>query len=564
MAGSSDRRDGPDADRRLRITAADPVVPFRIRVGIKGHHSIEDEVEVAVVIREVLEKIRSLIPGTSRTAVHLTLISPLAEGADRIGAHAVVKIEGAHLEVPLPFPQDDYSEDFATDGSRNEFRDLLAGAECTLTREPVKDEDRPDGYQAVGRYVADRSDALIAVWDGEPARGRDGTAEIVSRAVRNEIPVFWIPSRSPHDWGVLGKPATNADGELEFARPPAVLPPQSSAELRSCVARLEREWQVVDSYNDQARDPLGPSIEEHDAPEIAWATAARNAADALANKNQRGYRASLRLTFLFAALALIAITAQTVFDLPALVGLIDLGAILVIGLVVIQSGRARQQERYLGYRFLAERLREAPFLALVGIDQVQPTAFAPEFAGYPSEGWPWRVFDEIWSLRPRCSLEELDVPTVRGWLADEWISDQLAHHAKTYTREKAAQEQTERWVKSLFVATAVAAFAHFLLELFGDWGGAGWTPPNVMVFVSISLAAIGAALAGFGSQRGYRRYAANARQMQNFLQHDLERMRAAKTPSVVRRVAEDTHRHMLAENRTWFRDLLFEEIELHT
>ena len=71
-------------------------------------------------------------------------------------------------------------------------------------------------------------------------------------------------------------------------------------------------------------------------------------------------------------------------------------------------------------------------------------------------------------------------------------------------------------------------------------------------------------MAGFGSQRGYRRDASRARQMQIFLQDDLERMLAAKAPTVVRHVAEDTHRHMFAESRTWFGDLLFEEIEVHT
>ena len=35
-------------------------------------------------------------------------------------------------------------------------------------------------YEQAGRYVVEHSDALIAVWDGLPAQGRGGTAEIVA------------------------------------------------------------------------------------------------------------------------------------------------------------------------------------------------------------------------------------------------------------------------------------------------------------------------------------------------------------------------------------------------
>ena len=44
----------------------------------------------------------------------------------------------------------------------------------------------------VGQYVVDHCDVLIAVWDGQPARGRGGTAEIVQYAQEQNRPIIRV------------------------------------------------------------------------------------------------------------------------------------------------------------------------------------------------------------------------------------------------------------------------------------------------------------------------------------------------------------------------------------
>ena len=60
-------------------------------------------------------------------------------------------------------------------------------------------EDRQAGYERSGQYIADQCDALIAIWDGLPARGRGGTAEIVAYARKNKRKLAWIKSVGPYD-----------------------------------------------------------------------------------------------------------------------------------------------------------------------------------------------------------------------------------------------------------------------------------------------------------------------------------------------------------------------------
>jgi hypothetical protein len=43
-------------------------------------------------------------------------------------------------------------------------------------------DNRAEAYQQAGRYVVEHSAVLLAVWDGLPAGGRGGTAEIVAWA----------------------------------------------------------------------------------------------------------------------------------------------------------------------------------------------------------------------------------------------------------------------------------------------------------------------------------------------------------------------------------------------
>ena len=37
-----------------------------------------------------------------------------------------------------------------------------------------------------------RCDVLLAIWDGEPARGEGGTGQIVAEAIEAGLPVVWV------------------------------------------------------------------------------------------------------------------------------------------------------------------------------------------------------------------------------------------------------------------------------------------------------------------------------------------------------------------------------------
>jgi hypothetical protein len=153
-------------------------------VGVTGHRDIaEDDLNVRAAVREVLVRLGA----PERT---VTVLSCLAEGADRLVARVAVEELGAHLVAPLPLEPEEYENDFATDESRQEFRRLLRLADrCFVVRGGEwATEARSRGYACAGAWVVANCGVLLALWDGEPARGAGGTGELVEWVLSGTLP----------------------------------------------------------------------------------------------------------------------------------------------------------------------------------------------------------------------------------------------------------------------------------------------------------------------------------------------------------------------------------------
>lgn len=156
-----------------------------VTVGVSGHRELVNVRDISKAVDQALEKILAEYP-----AVALKVVSPLAEGADRLVAKRAIEGFQAELIVPLPFEPSDYMQDFKTSASKQEFLDLIGLADEIIFL-PAQ-ETRAASYYAVGLYVVDQCDVLIAIWDGQPARGVGGTAQIVEEARKIGKPIAWV------------------------------------------------------------------------------------------------------------------------------------------------------------------------------------------------------------------------------------------------------------------------------------------------------------------------------------------------------------------------------------
>ena len=171
-------------------------------IGVTGHRDLREadvprlEVEVARVIAGLRA---DYLQNDAETPI--IVLSALAEGADRLVARVALAL-GARLIAPLPMPPEEYCRDFEPGlkaGGLAEFNQLLGQAIAApvvpftpdnspdqVRRDPNK---RAEQYRAVGLFIAQHSNVLIAVWDGDESHMAVGGSAEVVKFTREGIPL---------------------------------------------------------------------------------------------------------------------------------------------------------------------------------------------------------------------------------------------------------------------------------------------------------------------------------------------------------------------------------------
>jgi len=178
-----------------RISLQGGRIPARVVIGVTGHRNLVAQPRLLEGIQSAIAQIKQMLPLLPNTPVCLTILTPLAEGADRLVAREVLSLPGSTMEAILPMGKDEYLQDFQTTQSRAEFAELLSRA--TTVRRLAFNGSPAESYEEVGRYVVDQCDVLIALWDGNQARGQGGTAAVVQYAREGGCPLFWVDTEHP-------------------------------------------------------------------------------------------------------------------------------------------------------------------------------------------------------------------------------------------------------------------------------------------------------------------------------------------------------------------------------
>jgi len=126
----------------------------------------------------------------SLTEARMLLHTGLASGADQIAAK-YARSSGYRVHAVLPFEPDEYRKDFAEGRELHRFERALAAADDIIAL-PGQRSDLEAAYVLVGESLVQQADVIVAIWDGQAARGPGGTAEVVGLALRNSVPVIHV------------------------------------------------------------------------------------------------------------------------------------------------------------------------------------------------------------------------------------------------------------------------------------------------------------------------------------------------------------------------------------
>lgn len=133
--------------------------------GITGHRMLSETHWVKLMMQQIVEEMRISYGFTC-----------LAKGADELFAEVLMQ---SRINYTAIIPCANYEETF--EGSAlQDFKYAKKKAQRII--EMSNKEPSEKAFNEAGKFVVDSSEILIAVWDGEGAKGLGGTADIVEYA----------------------------------------------------------------------------------------------------------------------------------------------------------------------------------------------------------------------------------------------------------------------------------------------------------------------------------------------------------------------------------------------
>jgi 8-oxo-dGTP pyrophosphatase MutT (NUDIX family) len=147
-----------------------------LHIGVSGHQQLGDDETlhfVAQQFRELLAKYRNQ---AEQAGQGIVAYCALAIGTDQLFVRTALGL-GIPVEVVIPCAQ--YELIFSGDAHAEYVRLLNS---CQQVYRLPAQECSDDAFLAAGHWIVEHSDLVILAWNGYPAAGRGGTADVASYA----------------------------------------------------------------------------------------------------------------------------------------------------------------------------------------------------------------------------------------------------------------------------------------------------------------------------------------------------------------------------------------------
>lgn len=490
------------------------------------------------------------------------LVSPLAEGADRLAARAALEQSPPfELQTPLPMARAEYEKDFSGPDSLREFRGLLAAASSVFEIQAAH-PDRNHAYADAGRVMLNHCDLLIALWDGKDTGFIAGTAATVAMAGASHIPTVHIHAERPEEIRLIKDGFVTEEWEEGLrAHLRAILLPENrddtgdmekAARFAETVFRLRpgdgRDALNLEKVFARALEKLPPRFRwegrggaacGEPIPDGPWRTA-YELFDRWASCFSARYRSCLVLRF-GAPVVAVCFLAMGLYgrDAAAFCGFRQAGAGLLALLVFFFAmqmamltftiilekldRRVMWHRKFFSFRVMAELLRQSGFLWPSGFCDVRC-----RHRSYMGEERKWTA----WYYRALAREQGLPCVVVtheylQDWMRrvlDGFILNQMDYHAKRCRREGNISAKLFRAGLLLFMLGIIVSGARGYATCVC---GAGDVLKAVLGGLALVLPSLAVFCTGFCGYAGYPANRTVSRQAEgalNAIREDMETM----------------------------------------
>jgi hypothetical protein len=453
---------------------------FAFRLGVVGHRNVaaehvpDLEAEITRHLQRLSELLSTSYSGASVVSpIPITIVSALAEGADRIFARTALNVLGARakLVAVLPAPAEDYARDFP--GTASEFRDLLALCVEVNVVPPKPSDTREAKYRRSWEMICAQSNLLFALWDLKPGLAA-GTAECIRTRCFSAAQTHF---GEPYMAGpVVVVPTARSESSAAIAKDPLVVHLERNGWISSDLGPVVGRLNAMEAHKawlaDYAAVALAVGAESAGRGEATSLAQIFAASDAVATTQRQ---------FVNARLKTIAITLYVLMMLFIVVGNVFpivpvhlLGpAVTVVGVIGWAFMRKHAAHRlFVCARVMAEGVRAQIALNKMGIDRR-----AVDLLRFRSGPISTTLRELLRSLGPARPERSGDYADCAGWLTEqvqyytgsavlrqtqfvrrEWIRKQVLVGGGTVILAMVAFAQTIAWLADLTIPRQMTTF----------------------------------------------------------------------------------------------------------
>lgn len=471
-------------------------------VGFSGHRSVGNPAGVAQAMQAVLESLRK------ETAGEWLALSSVADGSDQMFV-AQARSLGLSWHAILPLPKAEFAKDFsAADWPVVEA--MLAHAEHVHVI--TENGTREDAYLDGGLETVNGSDVLLAVWDGQPARGKGGTADVVNYA-------------------------------LSIGKPVVIIDPVTLAVRRENFDKLKRDDHYLTNLNRLPEASSGWGDNPFNAP--AHIFAFQQKCDHAASRGAPFFRRMIVGTVILHVTATLIAAGALAFDLHWLalpwMKLFCLVGALVVALLLHHYQHS--MHNWVNCRLAAEFCRSA--LATWGLPRATPLF---EDISLPNVRGLTRT---LLILHSRSSLaQSVSMEEFKRLYLEKRIDDQLNYYRKQESRALPlfARLKLGFWIATILALLCTLAYA--LCHTFHVEAPV-WITDSVFYFLPISLPVIAASFISLISINDLQRRVARYREMREALEDSRRRLVYCQTWNSLERIVLKTERALRQEMLEW-------------
>ncbi len=471
-------------------------------VGFTGHRHLKDPAGAASAIRGALEFVQGEIPG------EWIALSSIAGGSDQLFVQQARAL-GLAWHAILPLPRAEFADDF-TPGEWSAAEQMLAAADHVKVIN--ENGDRKDAYLDCGIETVNGSDVLIAIWDGDPARGKGGTADVVQYAQSIGRPVMIINAVThkvrKENWG-----------------------------------RLEPDDPVLDDLNGLPDAASAWSFNPFRAPDAVFLF--QQKCDHHASHGAPQFRRLIVATVVAHVVASLIGAAVVGYGLHLLaLPWLELSSItFALCAALVLRHKMHSHHSWVSCRLAAEFCRSA--LATWGLPRAAPLLQDLDLAGARGLARSLYILHTRSSATRPVPIEEFK----RIYLAKR-IDDQLAYYDRQVNRAVPLYRSLAAGF-SIATVLALVSTAFYAISRTLQLEMPDWIQGTTYVFLPIALPALAAAAISIISINDLQRRVARYRDMRHLLETSRAQVSSCRTWNSLEHVVIRTERALLQEVIEW-------------